>query len=101
MLSLIHIFINSIGKLDITSAGKSGTAQENQSRPDHGLFLGFAPLNNPQLTATVVIPFGYESSNPGEVFRDVLADYFNLKTDKPTDGGARKASLPESTVAGD
>ena len=45
--------------------------------------------------------FGYESSNPGEVFRDVLANYFNLKTDKPSDGGARKAALPEATVAGD
>ena len=94
-------FINTIGSLDIKSAGKSGTAQENETRPDHGLFLGFAPLNNPQLTATVVIPFGYESSNPGEVFRDVLANYFNLKTDKPSDGGARKAALPEATVAGD
>ena len=33
----------------ISVAGKSGTAQEVKNRPDHGLFIGYAPADDPEI----------------------------------------------------
>ena len=63
--------------LDLEVAGKSGTAQEDMSRPDHGLFVSFAPYDDPQVTVTVVLPFGYGSSNSGSVAKHMLSYIFH------------------------
>ena len=39
---------------DITTAGKTGTAQ-NPHGKDHALFIGFAPINKPQIAIAVVV----------------------------------------------
>ena len=54
-------------------AGKSGTAQENALRPDHGLFVSFAPLDDPEVTVTVVLPYGYGSYNSGSVAKNTFS----------------------------
>lgn len=58
-------------------AGKSGTAQESKYRPNHALFISFAPYENPDITVTVVIPYGYTSSNAAKVASDVYKYYFH------------------------
>ena len=42
----------------ISVAGKSGTAQEMETRPDHGLFIGYAPAEEPEISAAVRIANG-------------------------------------------
>ncbi|MBO2522237.1 MAG: penicillin-binding protein 2 [Bacteroidetes bacterium] len=39
---------------DITVGGKTGTA-ENPHGPDHSIFMGFAPVGNPQIAIAVVV----------------------------------------------
>ena len=62
----------------ITTAGKTGTAQESENRPDHSLFTGFASYENPEIVATIVIPYGGGSTNATPAFRDVIAAYYDL-----------------------
>lgn len=62
--------------LDFKVAGKTGTAQENLNKPNHALFVSYAPYDNPEITVTTVIPNGYTSSNAAELTRDVYKYYF-------------------------
>lgn len=80
--------------LSVSTAGKSGTAQERSDRPDHSLFIGFAPYENPRYCVTVIIPNGYGSANVVDVFRDVTAACFGLPLYTRSDGQGRHASLP-------
>lgn len=48
---------------DIEVAGKTGTAQEREDRGNHAVFVSYAPYNNPQISVTVNIPYGYSSGN--------------------------------------
>lgn len=48
---------------DIEICGKTGTAQERNDRPNHGVFVSFAPQSKAELAVNVVIPFGYSSGN--------------------------------------
>ena len=63
--------------LGINVAGKTGTAQESKSKPNHALFVSFAPYEKPELASVVVIPNGYTSSNAAEVARNIYNYYFN------------------------
>ena len=58
--------------LDYKVAGKTGTAQQNKSRYDHALFIGYAPADNPKYAMSCMIPYGDSSSYPAEVAHDVL-----------------------------
>lgn len=57
-------------------AGKTGTAQENKKRPNHALFISYAPYDDPDITMTVVVPNGYTSANAAEIARDIYKYYF-------------------------
>ena len=62
--------------LNVEVAGKTGTAQESKSKPNHGLFISFAPYNSPKICTTVVIPNGYTSANAADVASRVYKYYF-------------------------
>ncbi len=64
-------------KQGLKVAGKTGTAQENTERPNHALFISYAPYDNPEITMTVVMPNGYTSVNAAAVARDIYKYYFN------------------------
>ncbi len=73
-------------ELGINVAGKTGTAQESKSKPNHALFVSFAPYEDPELAAVVVIPNGYTSSNAAEVARNIYKYYFKgVSTDEDDD----------------
>lgn len=55
--------------MKVKLAGKTGTAQENKKRPNHALFISYGPYEKPEITTTVVIPFGYTSSNAAATAR--------------------------------
>ena len=63
----------------ITAAGKSGTAQEIKTRPDHSLFIGFAPADVPEIAAAVRITNGYEAGNAVACGREIFENYYTLK----------------------
>lgn len=79
--------------LGVELAGKTGTAQENRKRSSHGLFIGYAPYNNPEIAVCVRIPHGYSSTNAAMTAKDILNYYFNLvDEDKIVTGKAKSAS---------
>lgn len=56
-----------INQIDVNVAGKTGTAQEDRTRPNHALFVSFAPYENPEVSVTCRIPNGYSSGNAEEL----------------------------------
>ncbi len=82
----------------VTVAGKTGTAQESKLKPNHALFVSYAPYNAPEISVTTVIPNGHGSSNAVELTRDVYSYYFDLEDkDKLVNGFAE---LPETESRG-
>jgi penicillin-binding protein 2 len=84
---------------DILMAGKTGTAQvvslnksDGKSGPwkyrDHGLFIFFAPFDNPRYAGAVVIEHGGGSGAAYPIARDVMTFMFD-----PVEGLARLKML--------
>ncbi|MDE6622156.1 MAG: hypothetical protein K2K74_17035, partial [Lachnospiraceae bacterium] len=72
---------NSVLKdMKISVAGKTGTAQESGTRPDHSLFIGCAPAENPEIAIAVRIANGYGSSNATHAGKDIFNYYFGLES---------------------
>ncbi|MBO4373528.1 MAG: penicillin-binding protein [Lachnospiraceae bacterium] len=80
-------------------AGKTGTAQQVTVRPNHALFIGFAPFSSPRISVATRIAYGYTSANAAEVTRDVLKYYFKLENEEDIITG--NATIPDSGVIGD
>ena len=66
--------------MKIRVAGKTGTAQESKTRPDHALFIGCAPADEPEISLAVRIANGYGSSNATLAAKDILNFYFGLES---------------------
>ncbi len=58
-------------------AGKTGTAQESADRPNHALFIGYAPYDDPEMCVAVRIANGYSSANAAALARDMITYYFD------------------------
>lgn len=58
--------------MGVKVAGKTGTAQESRIRPDHALFVGYAPADDPEITVAVRIANGYTSSNATKIGREIF-----------------------------
>lgn len=56
-----------INRVSVNVAGKTGTAQESDIRPNHALFVSYAPYENPEVSVTCVIQNGYSSGNAREL----------------------------------
>lgn len=63
--------------IDFSMAGKTGTAQQSSLHPDHGLFVGYAPSDEPEIAVAVRITHGYSSSYAAEIGRDIARIYFD------------------------
>ena len=83
----------------VYAAGKTGTAQQVRNRPNHALFIGFAPYRDPELSIAVRIAYGYTSSNAAEVARDTFQYAFNIKD--PDDIITGRAEIPTSGIISD
>lgn len=70
---------------NIKVAGKTGTAQQVKSRPNHALFVGYAPFEDPQIAIATRIAYGYSSHNAAAAAKEILDYYFNA--------GSREALL--------
>ena len=64
----------------LTSAGKTGTAQQAVNMPNHALFLGYAPYEDPEIAVAVRIPNGYSSDYAALVASQIMQYYFDPDT---------------------
>lgn len=83
--------------LAVHVAGKTGTAQQIASRPNHALFVGYAPYEAPQVAIVTRIPFGYSSDYAAQTSRDILAYYFGLAQEEDVVTG--EADAPDAGVS--
>lgn len=67
------------GSTGLAVAGKTGTAQQSKDKPNHGLFIGYAPYDDPEIALAVRITNGYSSANAALVARDVISYYYKLQ----------------------
>lgn len=65
-------------ELAVNVAGKTGTAQEGRNRTNHALFLSYAPYEDPEISVTVRIAYGYSSDYAAQAARDVYKYYYSL-----------------------
>ncbi|MCI7130701.1 MAG: peptidoglycan glycosyltransferase [Lachnospiraceae bacterium] len=68
------------GRIEV--AGKTGTAQQVQNRPNHALFVGYAPYRNPKVSIATRIAYGYTSHNAADVSANILKYYFGLEDEE-------------------
>jgi penicillin-binding protein 2 len=86
--------------LAVDVAGKTGTAQEGRNRTNHALFLSYAPYENPEISVSVRIAYGYSSDYAAQVAKDVYTYYYGLAEDDEIITGT--AEIPDTvTGAGD
>lgn len=72
--------LDSFKGFDIEIAGKTGTAQQVETRPNHALFVGYVPYDNPELSIAIRIAFGYSSHNAASAARNIVSYYYNERT---------------------
>ena len=82
--------------LGVNVAGKTGTAQENVNRANHALFVSYAPYENPEITVSTRIAFGYTSEYAANLTRDIYKYYFKLADEDDILTGT--AEIPDASV---
>lgn len=63
--------------IEIEMAGKTGTAEET-GVPSHALFIGYAPLDDPEIAIACRISNGYSSAYASLLAKDMIRYIFNL-----------------------
>ncbi|MDD2823467.1 MAG: penicillin-binding protein 2 [Candidatus Daviesbacteria bacterium] len=78
----------------IPTAGKTGTAETGEVGKTQAWYTSYAPIDNPQLTATVLLEKGGEGSNvSAPVVKDIFTWYFSPDKNHLSDfGGVHFAS---------
>ena len=71
--------LSTFDNFSIEVAGKTGTAQQSPNRPNHALFVGYAPYNDPEISIATRIAFGYTSHNAAEYAKNVFSYYFGVQ----------------------
>lgn len=67
-------------------AGKTGTAENSHGR-DHGLFVAYGPLEDPELVVVAVVERGgFGSISAGPIVYKCFEEYFREKSETPADG---------------
>lgn len=76
---------------NVKMAGKTGTAQvvdykgeaRSGAREDHAWFVGFAPVENPEIAAVALVEHGgHGSSAAAPLVKDLVQRYFELKAER-------------------
>lgn len=82
--------------LAVEVAGKTGTAQQTDTRPSHALFVCYAPYDKPEIAIATRIPFGYSSDYAAQVSRDVIMYYYGLAEEEDLVTGT--ANTPDAGI---
>ncbi|MBQ7968973.1 MAG: hypothetical protein IJ292_04040 [Clostridia bacterium] len=62
----------------IDIGGKTGTAQVGKTKSNNGIFMAFAPYDNPEVVASCVIEQAGGSNDVGVTLRRMFNKYFNI-----------------------
>ena len=62
----------------ISMGGKTGTAQVSKNASDNGVFVAFAPLEEPQVVVSAVVQHGASGTPIGAVAKSIFDCYFGL-----------------------
>ena len=74
--------------LPIKVAAKTGTAQTSVKGSDNGVFIAYAPYDDPEVAFACVIEFGQSGGGSGGIVcYNVFKQYFNLNTDEDDESG--------------
>ena len=66
--------------LPVSVAGKTGTAQQSRSKPDHALYIAFAPARGQaEVALSVRIPFGFYSDYAAQLAHECLQAYYGVE----------------------
>lgn len=76
---------------DIQVAGKTGTAQV-PSGNNNGIFVGFAPYDNPKIAVVAVIEHGGEGTYTANVVKPIMEEYFNIDKEAKQNEKAQNVS---------
>ncbi|NPV90189.1 MAG: penicillin-binding protein 2 [Firmicutes bacterium] len=85
---------------NIQVGGKTGTAEtgragDNKERDYHGVFVAFAPADNPQIAFAGLIEYGYHGSeSSGYLAKAVFEQYFGIASNTPPPA---TTTAPETT----
>lgn len=58
-------------------AGKTGTAEEDLTKPAHALFVSYGPASSPEIAVTTVLQHGYSSKNAVDLTGTIYKYYFH------------------------
>ena len=83
--------------LAVNVAGKTGTAEQTNSRPSHALFVCYAPYEQPEIAIATRIPFGYSSDYAAQVSRDIIKYYYGLAEEEELITGV--ADTPDGGIS--
>ena len=85
--------------LGVTVAGKTGTAQESSNRPNHSLFVCYAPYEKPEIAIATRIAYGYTSSYAAQITKEALSYYFELRDEDDIISGTAQTLQDGATNA--
>lgn len=85
------------GDLAVNVAGKTGTAEQTKTRPNHALFVCFAPYEEPEIAITTRIPYGYSSDYAAQATRDIIKYYYGLAEEEELITGT--ADAPDGGIS--
>ena len=85
--------------LGVSVAGKTGTAQESKSKPNHSLFVCYAPYEKPEIAIATRIANGYTSSYAAQITKEALAYYFDLRDEDDIISGTAQTLQDGATNA--
>lgn len=81
---------------NITVAGKTGTSQVT-SGSNNGIFVGFAPYENPKIAVVAVIEHGEEGTYTANVVKPIMEEYFNISTEDKLN--EKQANVVENKIS--
>ncbi len=85
--------------LGVAVAGKTGTAQESANRPNHSLFVCYAPYEMPEIAIATRIAYGYTSSYAAQITKEALTYYFELRDEDDIISGTAQTLQDGATNA--
>lgn len=67
---------NVFGNYPVQVGAKTGSAQITSTRSDNGVFVAFAPYENPEIAVAVVVEHGGQGNRVAPIARDIFDTYF-------------------------
>ncbi len=65
--------------MGMKTAGKTGTAEESYLHPEHAWYTGYTNFDDPEVSITIVIPYGNGSDKCLPIFKDLVEAYYMLE----------------------